>query len=808
MDRIFGFQPLSFIFFLTFLLPFTFLQAQTAPCVANCECELTGKIVDRLSGEPLAFASVLVKGTDNGTYSDENGVFHLHGLCTDEFDLVISYVGYKPLTHHHDIYHQAPVIYLSPANFQLESVVIEGARIESGQLSLTESRISPEDLENSGGESLGELLSNMVGVSTLKTGQNVVKPVVHGLHSSRVLMINNGLRHANQKWGAEHAPEIDPSLAENITLIKGAASIKYGPEALGGVVVINAPRPELDKDLDAELELSAQTNGRAVGTSLFLEQGGKQFAWNAQASGLYQGDLHAPDYQLTNTGARELSFSFASRYHQRNFDVDLYYNYFDQELGILRGSVVGNLDDLAHAMSHEPPAYTSPFSYQINTPRQEVNHQLLKLSGNYNFSGSSLLLQYGLQYNHRQELDIRRGTNNGVPSLNLELVTHTIDTEWKHPSFGHWKGSVGAQLLYQFNNNIPGTNTAPFIPNFENTNLSLFVVEATEIGRFTTEVGLRYDAWYSNIRGRDADKSTFSNELSYHNLSGSVGIFTPLGEHAAFRSNLGTAWRPPNISELYSYGKHEFIIEYGLWRHNGETTGVFTEADRPVESEIGTKWINTYTWHKDKTALEVSGYANYLQHFIYARAAGITTTIRGAFPFFVYDQTNAFIMGLDASLVQEHNKSWQSQLKGSLLYARDLVNDQYFTGIAPNRLSYLLRYKNKQLSFMNNFSAGLETSYTFRQYQAPPVITIEEIQEAEARETELFAPGSQNFDFVAPPQGYFLASSYLAFSEGNFAFRLQARNILNTEYRSYTNRQRYFADELGRNFMFSVKYTL
>ena len=804
MNRIIGFLLFTFIL----LLNHPSLQAQRAPCMADCSCELEGKIVDRLSGEPLPYASVLVKGTDTGTHSDDQGVFHLHGLCTDEFDLVITYVGYKPVTHHHDIYHQAPVIYLSPADFQLESVVVEGERVESDQLSMTESSISPEALEMAAGESLGELLTNITGVSTVQTGQNVVKPVVHGLHSNRVLIINNGLRHANQKWGVEHAPEIDPSMAKYITLIKGAGAIKYGPEALGGVVIINAPEPELESGLLAEAEAMLQSNGRAFGGSLLLGQGGEHFAWNAQASGLYQGDLHTPDYLLTNTGAREYSLSFGSTYHHRKLDLDLYYNYFRQQLGILRGSVVGSLNDLVYAMAHEPPAFTGPFSYQLNTPRQEVQHHLLKLNGQYNFTQSSLSFQYGLQYNHRQELDLRRGTNNNVPSLDLELVTHTIDSEWKHPAIGQWKGSMGAQLLYQFNNNLPGTNTTPFIPNFENTNLGLYLIESTELGKFTVEAGLRFDAWHSTIRGRRSDESTFTHPLAYHNFSGSLGLFTPLGDHSSFRSNFGTAWRPPNISELYSYGKHEFILEYGLWRYFEGQRGLFSAEERPVESELGLKWVNTYNYQENKTALELSTFTHYLQHFVYTKAAGIATTTRGTLPYFIYDQTTALLLGLDGSLIQEHGKGWESQLRGSFLYARDLQNSQYFTDMAPHRLSYQLRYREDKIGFMKNFSASLEGSYTFRQYMAPPVISGTEILEAEAQDVELFTAELENFDFMAAPADYFLLNCYLGFSNRSFSYRLQVRNLLNTSYRSYTNRQRYFADEVGRNFIFSVKYIL
>lgn len=781
--------------------------AQKVSCATTCDCEIEGRVNDHVTGAPLAFASILVAGTETGTFSDENGVFHLHGLCSDEFDLQVSFVGYKTSVHHHDIYHGSPQIFLAPAGLQLESVVVEGKKKESDFLSVTETRLRPEELENSGHESLGSLLQNITGVSALKTGQNVVKPVVHGLHSSRVLIINNGVRHESQSWGREHAPEIDPSLAHNITLIKGAAAVRYGPDALGGVIIFNPLQPELSVPLKGRIEVNGQSIGRAGTGTLFLQQGSSRFAWTAQASGLYQGDLHAPDYVLKNTGAREFSLGAGMRYHIKSLDLSVFYSKVNQEFGILRGSVVGNLDDLANAIGSDRPAGAAGFSYTINNPRQTTSHQLLKLEGNYAFSAhSSLDLQYGLQLNKRQEYDIRRGTNNERPSLNLELSSHTFDGRWSHATPGSFNGSVGVQGLYQQNANIAGTNTIPYIPNYTNTRAGLYVTESVELGNIIAEAGLRYDILSSSVTGRDSYNEVFRNNFNYQNFTGTVGIQAPLGPHFSFQSSLGTAWRPPNVSELYSFGKHEFIVEYGLWRYLNGVTEIYTQAERPVNSEMGLKMLNTFNYQKQKTALELTAYVNYLRDYIYTRPAGITTTVRGAFPFFIHDQTNALFIGLDGSLLYDHTINWQSHFKMSLLTARDIKNSGFFVGTPPGRLSYNLRYLRDRLGFMKNFSAGMQHEYTLKQFQAPEVRTVAEILAAKEQGTDMLSADSRNFDFLPAPDAYYLLHIYTSFHTGRFSYRLQLRNLLNTSYRDYTDRLRYFSDDTGRNILFTLKY--
>jgi DNA-binding CsgD family transcriptional regulator len=63
-----------------------------------------------------------------------------------------------------------------------------------------------------------------------------------------------------------------------------------------------------------------------------------------------QGDLRAPDYLLTNTGKSESSLAMGVTYHQPAYTLTMYYSNFRQKLGILRGSVSGNLDDLEEAL--------------------------------------------------------------------------------------------------------------------------------------------------------------------------------------------------------------------------------------------------------------------------------------------------------------------------------------------------------------------------------------------------------------------------------------------------------------------------
>lgn len=808
MNKYFNLKGLIFIFLFGFIYHPLFSQEQD-----NCHYKVEGTVYDRETGEPLPFATVTLQGTTKGTVANEEGYFYLNSICEEEFDLVFSHIGYKQVIHHHDVHHKLPKIYLAPEGVTLQSIIIEG-EVAPGDLNTgTVSRISADEIARQQGETLGEIAGSISGVSLVKTGQNVVKPVIHGLHSNRILIINNGVRHEYQSWGEDHAPEIDPSLAETIEVIKGAATVRYGPDALGGVIIINPPKLELLTDLSGEVEAVGKSNGRSFMGNTSLQKGFHKIALSAEGSYLIQGDLKAPDYFLTNTAKRENSFSLGSRYHVKKWDLNAYYSRFYQKLGILRGSVAGSLDDLLENMASEPPKPTGPFDYDIENPHQEISHDMLKVNGSYSRENSIFNFQYAYQLNHRREFDVRRGTNNEIPSINLKLRSHTIDFDWKHPELNDWLGTIGIQGLYQDNDNIPGTNTIPFVPNYNNYRIGAFIIESKQLNEdLLVEFGIRYDYLYSSIRGRRPDNTLYRNELSFQNITATAGIEKQFNNRSTFRSNIGTAWRPPSISELYSFGKHQSVIEYGLLRYNFDANNeivagdILSDEQKEVKSETGLKWINTYSINNKKWNAELTGYVNYINNYIYTQPAGITQTVRGAFPYFIYLQTDAIFTGIDLSVNYIHSPAFESGLKGSYLYARDLDNRTFFVGLPPANIAYDLNYNLNSFFKFNRSTIGIDISYTFEQFYAPRVVPIEQISEAKEAGREIFKENEKIFDFLKAPEGYFLADLVWQGESDNWVILFKIKNLFNTEYRNYTDRLRYITDDVGRNFVVSLKY--
>jgi len=778
---------------------FGFVQGSLLSQDNDCDFVIYGKVMDLVTKEPLPFATVSILETGKGVVADEHGAFSLEGICDEEMHLEARFVGYKTVEHHHDFHHDDPMIYLAPDETLMESVVIEASRLDAYQsLAIQNLEIKKKSLLNT---SVGDLTEQISGVSILKTGSNISKPIVHGLHSNRVLVMNDGLRHSYQVWGEGHAPEIDPSHVHEIEIVKGAGTVKYGPEALGGVILYNSKRPELDQRLKGSVATSYQSNGRAYSGQLNVEQGSHRFAWNASGIGLRKADLEAPNYNLSNTGKREYGGSFNTLFHLPKIEFELSGSYMEQELGILRGSLVGNLQDLQNAIDRSAPSPTFEPTYDIKNPRHETQHGLLKSDLSLFLGEHVFKVQYGIQRNIRREFDVRRGSLNNRPVIDLKLLSHTISAEWIQASQGKWSGNSGVQLFTQNSINEPGSNPINFVPDYKVLNAGVYSIQSLNFDESVLEFGLRIDYQKLSVIDTIRDVTIYANKVNFTNATFTLGFRKQINERLAVFSNVGTAWRPPNVSELYSFGYHFSRVQFGLWRYNFDPqittplTEVFDETDRKVPSEKSLKWVSGLEVNHKKIDAEFIFYINRINDYIYLRPFGVTTNVAGTFPFFIFNQTNALFLGSDWDIRYRHSDHLTSEIKISYVYALETENDQAFIDIPPLNFNYSVEYNKGQ------WGGGLSLNYMAEQWNAPMVIQPNAFQNI-----GLEINPDEIFDFMEPPGGYFLFGAKLNFKYKLLTAEVSIDNLLNTSYRSYTDRLRYFGDAPGRNISFSVDY--
>jgi iron complex outermembrane receptor protein len=238
---------------------------------------------------------------------------------------------------------------------------------------------------------------------------------------------------------------------------------------------------------------------------------------------------------------------------------------------------------------------------------------------------------------------------------------------------------------------------------------------------------------------------------------------------------------------------------------NSSTSEVMQMGDAKVKAEQALKFTGTYRWEFKNLQIEASPYANYILNYIYLRPERLTVTTRGPAPSLRYTQTDALFLGADLMASLHLKKYFSVTPKITLLRASDERNHDYLIFIPSNRYEVTVRYEKPSLNAFRNFYAESKALYVSKQTRAPRVISGRELVSG----VDPFINDKTTFDFVAPPNAYWLWNLAVGFSlkkeKVQYDFRIASENTLNQNYREYTNRFRYYADDLGRNIIFSIK---
>ncbi|WP_454981377.1 TonB-dependent receptor, partial [Capnocytophaga haemolytica] len=466
--------------------------------------------VESYDKQPLVGAVVHFVGKHYIT--DREGSVVITSLKAGVYPIKVSYLGYTDFQGNISVPQQGVyTIAMREEVTQLAATSVVGTiaeRREEATKAVT--TIAKPALQQQRGEELAKVLTSVAGVSMIQTGATIAKPVIHGLHSNRILILNNEVRQEGQQWGADHAPEIDPSVADKISVVKGADAVRYGSDALGGVVIIAPNKLPYGDGLHGELSPSFASNGRRTAMTVKAESSVpklRSLAWRLQGSLKRSGDLSTANYLLNNTAAAEHDFSAALGYEKHKVGVELFYSRYENESSVFYGSHIGNLDDLLARFEIGRPLTIYPFSYELNAPKQKIVHHLLKAKGHLSLFGGTLTAQYAYQDDVRQEFNVRRLDRTRIPALDMDLKTHSLDVNWQRQSdisVAHrWDTQIGVSGISQDNYNQPGTGVVPVIPNFVSLGYGAFAVEKYSWERWLLEGGLRYDYKYLNADGYD-----------------------------------------------------------------------------------------------------------------------------------------------------------------------------------------------------------------------------------------------------------------------------------------------------------------
>jgi iron complex outermembrane receptor protein len=771
----------------------------------DCNNTLYGSLLDIHDGSVLTGATVIVAQTGVGVLTDLDGNFVISNLCSATYQLQISHPSCSTKAFSVLIKDDTQKTFKLEHHLEsLNEIIVNGKKTTRATKSIYENLVDQKTITTFSSGSLGDALNSISGVSSLNTGNTVVKPMINGLHSSRVLIINNGVQMQDQEWGAEHAPSIDINAVETLKVIKGAGALQYGGNAIGGVVIASAPKVPLLDSLYGKTIFSGSSNGLGGTVSSSLTRSNQNGLYTAfQGSLKRYGDFNAPNYNLSNTGVFERNIAATIGFNRIDYGVEAYYSLFKNEIGILRASHIGGAEDQVQAIASPVPSIINDFTYNIDAPRQDVTHHLARIKGFKNIENIGLIsLQYDYQQNNRLEFDVRRGSNKDKASVDLVLDTQTLTIDVASDISEKLTTKFGVVGSLQTNYANPETGVRRLIPDYDKYSIAGFASGNYEINqKWVLEAGFRFDYTHMNVfkfyrrsfwqdRGYDNQFSDLVVEeignqllvnpkLDFYNPSFTIGSKYSFGLYKLF-ANYSLSSRAPNASEQFSEGLHHSASRIEL-------------GDLQFTSETAHKISLTLQKIGERVNFTITPFATKIDDFILIEPTGIRQTIRGNFQVWEYRQTQAQMYGLDldANLSLTDNVRFVHQF--SLVKGYDKTSNEPLISMpAANTLNSLV-YTNPNF---NNISIAIQSNYVFRQNEFPNT------------NFEVVLPDSiQTVDISTPPSGYHLLNlNITAAIRPDMQVGLYVNNLLNTSYRNYLNRLRYYADDVGRNITLQLKY--
>lgn len=771
---------MKYIFFISALLILCSAKAFSQDCLLR----LTGHVTDSDTKDNLVSATVTLIEQAKTLITNSNGDFVFDNLCAGNYSIKITHVNCDTVLQKVVLSKTMHVDFNLPhAVNTLRDVTVTSLR--GLQNTGIKKELAGRELEQTKGLSLAEALSKLNGVTMLQTGSTIAKPVIHGLHSNRILTINNGVRQEGQQWGNEHAPEIDPFIADNLVVIKGVDELRYGSDAIGGVILVN---PKALRHLPGnygEFNSAYFTNNRQYVVSGMFEQQLKKhpaFSYRLQGTFKQGANVTTPNYRLNNTGIKEENFSATAGLKKDKYNLELFYSQFHTNIGIFTGSHIGNLTDLQTAIASPKPAdiFLGENTYTINRPYQDVLHQLVKLKSTFTSGKSKFNVLLATQYNHRKEYDVVRSAAIKGAQLNLSILTLSEDISWDHPDVKNIKGTVGIASMQQ-DNSYTGRY---FIPNYFSTTYGGYWIEKWAKHQWEIQGGIRYDAKQIDTKRLLFSGSEINHIFNYSTLASSFNTSYKISSLAKANISITLANRAPYVNELLSDGIHQ-------------GTGTYEQGDINLKTEKSVSVASNFSYNnKAKTfSADVTIYNNQIDHFIYQQPKPDepVLTIAGAFPKLKYQQTNAVLRGADFAISYDFAKHIQLTSKASLLRAYNRSIDDWLILVPSDRLTNEVTYNFNNHGKLKETYLSLELATVFKQTRVP-------------------SDKNGKQDYKAPTDGYNLlnlnASTKINIGKTPVTFSIGGRNLLNKSYREYLNSFRYFTDDIGRNISLRIKVPL
>lgn len=573
---------------------------------------VSGRVSELVGGTPLPGATIHLAELGRMAISDRDGRFALQDVPPGTFTLGADKDGFGSVHLRIEVPLAGPLeIQLPPRTFQDEvTVTATPFTIDPLDASQQVDIVSGDTARREGAASLGQLLESVPGISTIPTGEALGTPVVRGLSENRIKVLSDGLGLNHQQFSWRHSPNVEPSLAERIEVVRGPASILYGSDAMGGVINL-VQRPLLVTEarqavVHGEVATGWGSNAREHSGHAELQGALGAVGFNLGLVHRSSDDIRTPDATLGNTDFDQTNGNLAAGVGGAWGTARVRWNHWELATGFFRpvGFRLGLEDDLVAGDAYLPTRI------------------------------GDIEILAGRQTNLRKAFP--QGTSR-PPAVDLELVTDTARVGLHHRTFGPFRGRVAIeQVTVESSTRL----TTDLLPEHQSRAWAVMLYEEARFApsktggdhRLIVSAGARWDTSRLDV-DRDLSRNLPDGfRADYHAITGSAGLVWRMTRSASLAANLGRGWRPPNAFELLAKGVHGGVsaVQNGN-RDLVEESNLNAELSLRFRAERGQGYVTAFR--------------NRFDGFIYLADTGEK---QGTLPVFTYRQGDARVEGLEA----------------------------------------------------------------------------------------------------------------------------------------------------------------
>jgi outer membrane receptor protein involved in Fe transport len=758
----------------------------------------TGKIsgiITNENGEPLAYANIIIPSLGTGTVSARDGSFTLLDVRPGKYLVTVTYVGYESKSMEIRVVDGGESTLdfrLKSTLFELEPIVVTGSPVASDPLR------SPQEIRSVGGRdklrfqsaSLGATIERVPGITSMSTGGVAGKPVIRGHTGERIRILVDGVSQEYQQYGERHAPNIDPFNYERIEIIKGASSLLYGSDAIGGAVNLIPLSPRFAASSNSFIGGMLMGKWSSVDdcmtAGLRLRGGTGSLGFHGSFAARRSGGFSTPDVPTyAESGVRG----------DPKFTGDIDHTDYEQYTGSFAAGYMFGAGIVTASWDHwwNENNYLLPTGGPIGLG---LENRIASIKGF--FPVGAIVVRPGISYQRNS----RRATNPGIPReflpdsarVDLELNVYTIRVDVEHRGTGALAGTVGAEVRYYDHENL---GSVPLQPTGHYTDAAFYIFEELALEKHTINAGLRLNYRSQKFQASETNPLLpADDEIDYFNVASSLGASRRIGEHLTAVANINQGFRIPSFFNSYVYGQHGGVFAFQIGKPD-------LEPELSFDFSIGLRLAT------QKIGGSITGYIDYIRNYIYLYDAPDHPLAPPPSEYefvFAHDQEDARIAGLDIDTELEPLE-WL-HLGGNL----SLIASEFLAGPHEGRELPLmptakaggyLRFMLPDRGAVRNSNIRLELRYAAGRDAAGP-----------------YEPFAQFDDGIGPdiPFGTASTESYLLLNSGigfdvdlgdaEFNIDMELTNLTNEAYRDFLDTYKGYTLGLGRGINVTVNVPL